>query len=161
MTKTVVDIAFDPAILIVMEIERTLRDTQSSSYDAQGQDETEGIDSSVVEGVSASNPSGISEGSRGIAMEVGVGPYPLAVPWGGCMDPEMSDADLFEYDTMAWLRKHNPDWSTEQIEESLRTIRLVSLMEFYDGAIKLHPDLRDKLPKLVPARPPKQQMDNP
>jgi hypothetical protein len=82
-----------------------------------------------------------------------VGPYALGFPEGGCMDREIPDADLFERDTERWLKRFNPTWSEERIIGALRTIRLISLVEFYEAAIKLHPDLTEKLPQLLPAKP--------
>ncbi|HEX9986883.1 MAG TPA: hypothetical protein VGE45_00170 [Chloroflexia bacterium] len=64
----------------------------------------------------------------------------------------MPDEDLFEQNTEQWLRKYKPHWSDERIEEELRTIRLMSLLDFYEEAIKLYPDLKDRLPLLPPVQ---------
>jgi hypothetical protein len=74
------------------------------------------------------------------------------------MEPStsMPDEDLFQQDTEQWLRKYMTDWDDKRIEEELRRIRLMSLVAFYESAIKLlspHPELLNKLPQVFPAIP--------
>ena len=65
---------------------------------------------------------------------------------------ELPDGELFLRDTEAWYRKRHPDWSGAQISIALTEVRFNSLLEFYEEAIRLHPDLEEKLP-LLPAKP--------
>lgn len=68
---------------------------------------------------------------------------------------QMPEPELFEYDTEKWFRKYMALWSEARIRDELRRIRMLSLLEFYEGATKLYPDLRERLPKLLPSSPPR------
>src|SRR5690349_18867839 len=59
---------------------------------------------------------------------------------------------LFYEDTELFLRSRHPDWSDQRVDEELRQIRIHSLHDFYEMAIEIYPDLKDRIP-LLPARP--------
>ncbi|HEX9988265.1 MAG TPA: hypothetical protein VGE45_07295 [Chloroflexia bacterium] len=73
----------------------------------------------------------------------------------------ISDADpeLFQRDTEQWLRKYRPDLTEQQIWEELREIQRLRLKEFYEIAIEIYPDLKEKVPMypILPPRPRKQR----
>ncbi len=66
----------------------------------------------------------------------------------------MSDAELFERNTEQWLRKYKPGLSDEQVWDELREVQWLRLREFYELAIELYPDLKERIP-IYPVLPPK------
>ncbi len=90
-----------------------------------------------------------------------VGPYYPEYSGGPTMKPVITDADpeLFQKDTEKWLRKYRPELSDEQIWDELREIQRLRLKEFYEMAIEIYPDLKDRIPiyPILPPRPRKQR----
>lgn len=67
---------------------------------------------------------------------------------GAPVKPGIPEEDLFQEDTEQWLRKFMPHLSEEQIEQELQTVRMLSLLEFYESVAESYPELLEKLPKI-------------
>jgi hypothetical protein len=75
---------------------------------------------------------------------------------GAPVKPGIPEEELFQEDTEQWVRKYMPDLNEEQIDQELQIIRMMSLLDFYEGVVESYPHLLDtlpKIPKILVAKP--------